>query len=345
VELLVVIVIIGVLMAMLFPVIQRARESARRIQCVNHLRQIGVALQNYSGARGHLPPASVSKAYPAEPRHPHSFYSWSALAHLLPYLENNALYDSLDLSLPLYMPGNGYPFSEPNVNGISQVISEYLCPSDRGVAVKPGMGPTNYAVCAGSGISGGTPFKTDGAFFVNSNLRLAKVIDGMSHTVAASESLLGFDGIRDDQGTFVDVSADRHYKFILEFSFVTDLTDARCEGSKTYNSIAQYGNDPRGYAWCSGGYRCATYNHYYLPNATQFDCLASVTMDPTPGLAKPRLYASYGWRAARSLHPGGVNVLFLDGSVRFATDDVDLEVWRAVSTRHGSEHVEDEFVK
>lgn len=340
----VVIAIVAVLVAILIPAVQRARESARRIQCVNNLRQIGIALQNYAGAHGHLPPAAVSKSYPADPRHPHSFYSWSALAHLLPYLENQTLYDSLDLSLPLYMPGSGYPFSQPNVPAISQVVAEYLCPSDLGVRVKPDMGPTNYAVCAGSGMGGGTPFETDGAFFVNSNLRLAKIKDGTSHTIAVSESLLGFDGTRNDKGEFSEVTVERHYKFSLSFGAVTDLTDSRCEGSKTFNSVAQYGNDPRGYAWCAGGYRCATYNHYYPPNAAQFDCLASVTMDPTPGIAKPRLYASYGWRAARSLHPGGVNVLFLDSSVRYATNDVDLKLWQAVSTRNHGDNTRQAFV-
>ena len=237
------------------------------------------------------------------------------------------------------MPGSGYPISESNAATISQLIPEFLCPSDLGTRVKPEMGPTNYAMCAGSGMGGRTPFKTDGAFFVNSSIRFANITDGASHTIAASESLLGFDGARDERGSFANTSVHRHYKFALGFSAATDLTDARCDGAQAYNSAANNGNDPRGFGWCSGEYRSTMYNHYYPPNAVQFDCITSVTMDPSPPPAKPRLYSAYGWRAARSLHGGGVNALVLDGSVRFVSDSIDLAVWRAASTRRSSDRV------
>src|SRR5262249_19087781 len=115
----------------------------------------------------------------------------------------------------------------------------------------------------------------------------------------------------------------------------------RCEGTKNFNSSMGNGNDPRGFAWCSGEYRCASYNHYYLPNAGEFDCITSVTVDPT----KPpqRLYSAYGWRAARSAHPGGVNLLLADGSGRFAQETIDLPVWRAWSTRETADGVGNEL--
>jgi prepilin-type processing-associated H-X9-DG protein len=75
------------------------------------------------------------------------------------------------------------------------------------------------------------------------------------------------------------------------------------------------------------------YNHFYPPNAGEYDCITSVTTDPTPPPAKPRLYAAYGWRAARSAHTGGVNAALADGSCRFFGDAVDLALWRALSTR------------
>ena len=106
VELLVVIAIIGVLIALLLPAVQSAREAARRTQCLNNLKQLGVALHNYVSAEKHFPPGSVAKAYPAQPTHPETFYRWSSLAHLLPYMENQSVRDLLDLSLPLYMPGS-----------------------------------------------------------------------------------------------------------------------------------------------------------------------------------------------------------------------------------------------
>jgi prepilin-type processing-associated H-X9-DG protein len=103
--------------------------------------------------------------------------------------------------------------------------------------------------------------------------------------------------------------------------------------------MASSGNDPRGFAWCSGEYRCATYNHYYPPNAPICDCITSVTVDPTPPPAKPLLYSAYGWRAARSLHPGGVNILMADGSVRYIGDEVDLILWRGLSTRNAGDPI------
>src|SRR5262245_3146472 len=93
VELLVVIAIIGILIALLLPAIQAAREAARRTQCLNNQKQIGLALNNYHSARKHLPPAADSKEYPANPILPYTFYRWSALAHLLPYMENQTVHD------------------------------------------------------------------------------------------------------------------------------------------------------------------------------------------------------------------------------------------------------------
>jgi prepilin-type N-terminal cleavage/methylation domain-containing protein/prepilin-type processing-associated H-X9-DG protein len=334
VELLVVIAIIGALIALLLPAVQQARESARRTQCLNHVKQLGVAMHNYAASHKRLPPAAVAKEYPGDPKHPHSFYRWSALAHLLPFMEGEQVHNLLDLSLPLYMPGGGYPISEANKPGISQVLPSLLCPSDRQERLKEGMGPTNYAVSSGSGAGGGTPFDTDGVFYVNSETTVAKITDGSSNTVALSESLLGEDTTR-DAGSFSGATPQRNYKFVLSFFGSPDLSDVKCEGSQNFNSSGGNGNDPRGFAWASGEYRSATYNHYYGPNSDHYDCIASVTTDPSP--TPTRLYAAYGWRSARSAHSGGVNVLFADGSARLVGDDIDLGAWRAMGTRNGEE--------
>jgi hypothetical protein len=248
----------------------------------------------------------------------------------LPYLENQSIRDILDLSLPLYMPGAGYPISDRNKSGVAQVLPEFLCPSDLGQPVKTQWGPTNYVACAGSGSGGGTPFETDGVFYVNSATSFAKLGDGSSHTVAMSESLLGEDTQLNTEGEFGAATPERSYKFTLGFFAVSDLTDARCDVTENYNSTMGNGNDPRGFAWSSGEYRCASYNHYYLPNAANFDCITSVTVDPT--LPPQKLYSAYGWRTARSAHHGGVNAVFADGSTRFIRDDIDQSPWRAMST-------------
>jgi prepilin-type N-terminal cleavage/methylation domain-containing protein/prepilin-type processing-associated H-X9-DG protein len=335
VELLVVIAIIGVLVALLLPAIQSSREAARRTQCLSNLKQLGVSLQNYASAEKHFPPGLVSKTYAPQPNYPQTFYRWSSLAHLLPYLENQSVHDLLDLSFPLYMPGAGYPIADRNKAGVAQVLQEFLCPSDLGQPVKTEWGPTNYVACAGSGAGGGTPFETDGIFYVNSATEFAKLGDGSSHTAAMSESLLGEDTQVDATSGFAGATPERNYKFTLGFAAVSDLTDARCNGAKNYNSTTGNGNDPRGFAWCSGEYRCALYNHYYTPNAANFDCITSVTVDPT--LPPQKLYSAYGWRAARSKHPGGVNTLFADGSVRFIDDSISPAIWKGLSTRNAGD--------
>lgn len=335
VELLVVVAIIGVLVALVLPAVQSARESARRTQCLNNLKQLGVALHNYVSAEKHFPPGSVAKTYAGQPNHPQTFYRWSSLAHLLPYMENQAVRDVLDLSLPLYMPGAGYPIADRNKSGVAQVLPEFLCSSDLGQPVKTAWGPTNYVACAGSGAGGGTPFETDGVFYVNSATAFANLGDGSSHTIAMSESLLGEDTQLDATSGFAGATPERNYKFPLGFSAAPDLTDAKCDGTRSFNSTTGNGNDPRGFAWCSGEYRCALYNHYYSPNAANFDCITSVTVDPT--LPPQKLYSAYGWRAARSNHPGGVNTLLADGSARLVGDGIDLTLWKNLSTRDAAD--------
>jgi prepilin-type N-terminal cleavage/methylation domain-containing protein len=335
VELLIVIAIIGVLIALLLPAIQNAREAARRAQCLNNLKQLGIAFQNYASAEKHFPAGLVSKPYPGQTSHPQTFYRWSSLAQLLPYMGNQSVRELLDLSLPLYMPGAGYPIADRNKAGVAKVLPEFLCPSDIRQPVKADWGPTNYVACAGSGAGGGTPFDTDGIFYVNSETTFAKMADGSSHTTAMSESLLGEDAQMDESSSFAGVTPQRNYKFLLGFSANSDLTDAKCNASKNFNSMMGNGNDPRGFAWCSGEYRCALYNHYYPPNAASFDCITSVTVDPT--LPPQRLYAAYGWRTARSAHAGGINMLMADSSAHFVTNEIDPAIWRAMSTLDGAE--------
>jgi prepilin-type N-terminal cleavage/methylation domain-containing protein len=335
VELLVVIAIIGVLVALLLPAIQSAREASRRTQCLNNLKQLGVAMHNFVSAEKHFPPGSVAKAYPAQPTHPETFYRWSSLAHLLPYMENESVRDALDLSLPLYMPGAGYPIADRNKLGVAHVLPEFLCASDQGQPVKADWGPTNYVASAGSGAGGGTPFETDGVFYVNSVTTFANITDGSSHTAAMAESLLGEDVQPASSVGSGSATPERNYKFPLGFSAVPDLTDSRCTSTQTLNSSLGNGNDPRGFAWCSGEYRCALYNHYYSPNSADFDCITSVTVDPT--MPPQKLYAAYGWRTARSKHPGGINLLNADGSARFVDNGISLSIWKAMATRNGED--------
>lgn len=319
IELLVVIGIIGVLVALLLPAVQAARETGRRMTCLNHLRQISTATHNFEQSHGYFPPGSEARAYDAAPNHPHTFYRWSVLAHLTPYLEQSNAHNALDLSLPLY--GTDLRVTEPNRTGAALVVPLFLCPSDRSQPVAEGFGPTNYAACAGSGAGGGTSFDTDGLFFVNSRVQPRDITDGLSNTIAFSESTLGTGSESFQNGALADYQTD--YGFV----FSTPLTDQACASPFGWNI-----SNRRGFAWVNGEYRSTLYNHYLLPNSPRWDCMASrPTGDPSVR------YSVYGWRAARSRHPGGVNVALADGSARYMQETVDAAIWTALSTRAGSE--------
>jgi len=198
----------------------------------------------------------------------------------------------------------------------------FLCPSDRSRPVSPIFGPTNYAACSGSGDNGGTPFEADGVFYINSRTRPKNVSDGLSKTVAFSESTLG-DG---PVATANPAAADPATAYA--FTFFTPLSDTRCSRARNWNFT-----DLRGFSWANGEYRTTLYNHGRLPNDGRIDCIG--VLMTTSDIA--RLYAGYGWRAARSRHPGGANVALADAAVRFVDDSVDPEIWRAAATRAGGE--------
>ena len=314
VELLVVIAIIGILIALLLPAVQAAREAARRMTCVNNLKQLGIANHNFYSAKRCFPTGADAKAYPAAPATPWTFYRWSALAHLAPFLEETTVYKSLDLTTPMY--GADLAITPKNAAGIAQLIPVFLCPSDQGLPAETGFGPTNYAACAGSGAGGGTPNNTDGIFYVNSATRVGDIIAGSSKTACMAESILGRTG-----AAASPFDPQQDYHFVL----AAPLTDSVCAAAVIPNM-----SDPRGFSWSDGEFRCGLYNHYYLPDSATPDCLGVIS-GGTPQIR----YTPYGWRTARSRHTGGVNVLFADGSVRFVDDNVSLSIWQAIATRSG----------
>lgn len=322
VELLVVVAIIGLLTAVLLPAVQTVRETARRTSCTNNLRQIALANANHETARGRFPIGSESRQWSERPDFPHQFFRWSLLAHLAPFYEEQSLLEGLDLTVPLYVGLTPDAIATQNKPIVKLTVPIFLCPSDRMKAVSELFGPTNYAGCAGSGAGGGSPFDTDGLFGINSQTRLKDISDGLSKTVAFSESVLGDGPIASRTATGIDAATG--YGFV----FVTPLTDAACSRPFYYNFT-----DLRGFSWANGEYRTTLYNHMRRPNDPALDCLAAVMT--TADLAK--MYAGYGWRAARSRHPGGVNVLMADGAAQFIEDGVEPAVWQAISTRAGGE--------
>jgi prepilin-type N-terminal cleavage/methylation domain-containing protein/prepilin-type processing-associated H-X9-DG protein len=332
IELLVVIAIIAILIGLLLPAVQKVREAAARTQCLNNLKQLGLAMHNYEGAIGHLPPAFANTTPAAWAGLPPYFFSWSALAMLNPYLEQTNIYNMMDLTQPIYMPSPPYNISTANQFAVQQVVKLFLCPSDKMQPVAnpgdygvPTIGPTNYAVCVGTGATNGgppfgSPLNSDGMFMAGQGFRITDIADGSSNTAMMSESLLG-DGPENAGGPLpaVPQAIQRVYAYT---GFGTPLSDAACAGASTWNV-----SNRRGFMWASGEMRCGSYNHYYPPNPNIYDC---VTNDLTT-------ITSMAFRAARSLHTGGVNVLFGDGSTRFINQSVSLTTWRALATRSGGD--------
>ena len=326
IELVVVVAIIGVLMAILLPAIQSSRASVRRISCQNNLRQLGIGLHNHDTAIGHLPSGAQAREYASAPNHPHTFYRWSALAQLTPYLEEGNVHGEIDFREPLYGPD--LQVTEVNRPAVARVIPLFLCPSDRRQPVADGFGPTNYAMCTGSGVDGGSPFDTDGMFYVNSKTRLSDVKDGTSKTIAVSESLLGDGPNRLLNRKLVNP------RTVYSFTNAAPLNESACQQARLWNFTNR-----RGFSWANGDYRCTLYNHYFAPNSQQVDCLSALIVGDIT-----RRNMGYGWRTARSDHTGGVNVLMADGSVNFIRDNVDPEVWQGLSTRDGGDrHDEGQF--
>jgi prepilin-type N-terminal cleavage/methylation domain-containing protein len=334
IELLVVIAIIAVLIGLLLPAVQKVREAAARVKCQNNLKQLGLAMHNYEGAVGTFPAAFMGRSSnPAYQFYPDYFFSWSALAQLNPYLEQTAIFNRMDLTQPIYDPTAGYNISAANQFAVQQVIKLFLCPSDVGQPVAtnaatdygvPQIGPTNYAVCVGSGATPGqplgSPLNSDGMFQGIVPLRVADTIDGLSNTACMSESLLG-QGPESASGASPPPPADPRYVFAY-VGFGTPISAGNCASASRWN-VAQR----RGFMWASGEMRCASYNHFYTPNAPIFDCVNNDGATIT----------AFAWRGARSMHTNGVNLLRGDGSVCFIQNSIDPNTWRGLATRNGGE--------
>lgn len=309
VELLVVIAIIGVLVAVLLPAIQAARESSRRAQCTSNLKQIGVALQNFHSAKGSLPPGRGAPP-------PKVF---SAIAYLLPFMEEGTLTSRIDFTqAPTSLVISGISYSgAANAPAANQAVPVLQCPSDPIAGRVPGMafGGTNYAANAGSGyLNGGSLNKADGVFFLGSSVSFKNLVDGSSHTAAFSERMLG------DNLPIGTISASQIPITMLQLNAGVDVTPTNCGSSSSGTWYVQ-----RGAKWILGNYGNTLYNHYYTPNSGMWDC-----MDPAQ---------QKGELTARSCHPGGVNLLLCDGSTQFISDDIG-RVWFALATRDGREPVE-----
>lgn len=326
IELLVVTAIIGLLVALLLPAVQAARESARKAQCSNNLKQIGLALQAYHAAHNSFPYEISDYSPPPSVRPPTTVpgivEAYSALARILPYLEQQTIYSAINFDIEMY-PGPDTP-NPTNATVFQVSLSVYLCPSDG--LDRVGTHGTNYRGNFGVGpapnTTGESPDGGNGFFNLPVTLNAGSFTDGMSHTAAYSERLIGSGrgpGIPErDFGNLGISNNPSPYESNADYA----LAWCRVAAATAFPYSQQ-----AGYTWLISKRGTTTYCHAQEPNG------------PIPD-AIPGVPQAWGIVTARSSHHGGVNVLMADGSVRFVTDGIARSVWRALGSRNGGELVE-----
>lgn len=307
VELLVVIAIIGLLIALLLPAVQAARETARRSQCSNNLKQVGIAMQMYHDTLRSYPSGYVSDGEHPD-RDEETFdgppgWAWGAL--LLPFLEGNPLYDAIDFRAPC--------FALENAELVQTLVPVYVCPSstpaDNPIPIWDGsadesnilahFGRSTYVGNAGHDSPWAYPVLdwsslANGPLYRNSRVRAADVTDGLSQTIFVGE----------------------HHSIISNKTWVGVIPGAElCP------------NYPDRFPFSE----CEEPAAFVLAHSGPADAEMSVIHPPNSPLAHAdQMYA---------MHPGGLNVLLGDGSVRFVSEFINVETWAALSSRNGGEVV------
>lgn len=324
VELLVVIAIIGVLMGLLLPAVQMAREAARVAQCKNNLRQIGLAMMNYESGRRTFPPSAVIQGAGAI----NTNSSWSIHGRLLPYLEQGNVYDQVNLNMAWD--------DQPVISGLK--IPTYACPTDpnsnvtRDVSPKLAspLYPTSYGFNFGSWLIWDpvTGQMGDGMFGPNAKIGIRNILDGTSNTLMVAdvrarqfygrnEPLVGGPSIPPPDPAAVAARVPTSFTWCRPNGH-TEWPDGRVHHQGFTTGLAPNGR----LIFNSGSNQC--------PAGSDIDYNSRQEATSTTE-------ATYAVITARSYHTGLVNAAMMDGSVRSVVEEIDLALWRALGTRAGGE--------
>jgi prepilin-type N-terminal cleavage/methylation domain-containing protein/prepilin-type processing-associated H-X9-DG protein len=331
IELLVVIAIIGVLIALLLPAVQSAREAGRRSQCVNNLKQIGLAVHQYHLDHNCFPPGQLL------------YFNWldiSALVYLLPYMEQRQLYNSFNVTdvFPINGMGPVFPSYPPNTTVARIQVPGFLCPSDINRLSNP-EGHSNYC-----GNSGSSPQATEvvckqnGPFiaatpFTGYNgcrvFHFINIKDGTSSTACFSEKVLGI-GFVNERDSGRPSSAD------LEVGTPADVVDTaayyqKCRAADQNTAPLAFADGQAAGMYWTFGYAVDTRYTHVMPPNTQ-----------TCEVGGP-WFGQRGAITASSRHPGLVNVVFCDGAVKGIKSSIDPATWWALGTMAGREIVSEEY--
>ncbi len=341
IELLVVIAIIAVLIALLLPAVQAAREAARRSQCVNNLKQIGLGLHNYHQTNDTFPLGNVCTGSGATP----GCVGWdgySPHAELLGFMEQKSIYNAINFSLSSSQPDN--------TTGIYPKIAVFLCPSDgnaggggkSGVLNNDNSNTNSYSASTGTtytpGDNGQGGSSSTGMFSYLVCYGIRDCTDGTSNTIAFAEHLVGIgtptvnraNGTTGSGGSpqWGGQSVDVYSNTAQVMTDLQGCTAAWQTGNNILNT--------RGYVWSIGSTGFTLFNTIVPPNSKTYPFSACT------------FYGGGGWPGAmnganianvNSNHPGGANVLFTDGSVKFIKDTVNMNTYWGLGTRSGGEVV------
>ena len=303
IEILVVIAVIGVLIALTLPAVQAARESARRTQCANNLRQLAIAVNGYAGVYQVLPLGT-------------DYWGYSVHIKILPYLEQVSLYNSMNLRI--YASGFHGGTSGANSTSFRTQLSAFRCPSDY-PEVGTSTAQTDYAANGGFGIqvSGSNgPFADSSPQGLPRPVSLQSITDGSSNTVCMTEWVIG----QEPGNPNTDPRTMTFQLPSLTAPNQFDQAVEMCRARSATNDPLLSGNSAE---WIIGEYTYTILSFALQPNTNS--CIFQ---------SEP---LRYSMPTAGSRHSGGVNGVFVDGHTQFIRNEINSKTWRGVSTISGGE--------
>ena len=351
IELLVVVAIIAVLIALLLPAVQSAREAARRAQCINNLKQMGLALHNYHTANNVFPMGGSANVF-ALPSTYYQWNGWSMHSLMLGYMEQQPLYNAINFN---FAPGVWSAFGNINTTVVSTKIAGFLCPSDQ----YAGKSDTNsYHGCYGVDVNtcdwvkdASGAMQSTGLFVHWNAYGLQSCTDGSSNTIAIGEALTG-----DGQGaSFGGVTPPSRYRGNLNMAG-TDPAGLEAGSQRAGATVVSNGyqnvngviqdlqdcattfltpsntniNDIRGWRWAASDTGFTMFNVLETPNGNNNNgcrLLCGYYCETSCSFSYP----------ATSNHTGGVNAVFADGSTRFIKNSISRMTWWGLGTKANSE--------